>query len=66
MPTISERLKKLDSVDDANLMIGYRFLVTPRRKTADTKPALKKAAAGKHKASDSPRKLASKSVHKAI
>lgn len=43
MPTIAERLKELESVDDAGLMMGYRFLVTPRRKRSGAKVMCKKA-----------------------
>lgn len=63
MPTIAERLKELESVDDAGLMMGYRFLVTPRRKRAGTKAASKKPAR-KHKASAALRKPAIKPAHK--
>jgi hypothetical protein len=64
MPTIAERLKELESVDDAGLMTGYRFLVTPRRKRSGTKVMFKNAVAKKYKASGSSHKLVPKSVCK--
>jgi hypothetical protein len=64
MPTIAERLKKLDSVDDTGLMMGYRFLVTPRRKRSGTKPKFKKVDSRTSKAPASP-KVAARVLHAA-
>jgi hypothetical protein len=61
MPTIAERLKELDSVDDAGLMMGYRFLVTPRRRTS---AIVKKAPAKNYKASAASGKRTHKSVRR--
>jgi hypothetical protein len=60
IPAIADRLKELHSVNDSDPMMGYRFLVTPRRKRSGTKAILKKAAAKKYKASGSSYKLAQK------
>jgi len=50
MPTIAQRLKELERVNDADLMMGYRFLVTPRRKRSAAKRMAKKGSGGKPKA----------------
>jgi hypothetical protein len=53
MPTLEERIKEIESVDDSNLMMGYRFLtrLPRRRKRASSakvkKPHVKKLAAKK-------------------
>jgi len=45
MPTIEQRLKELDSVDDTGLMMGYHFLMTPRRKRSRARKVARKPAA---------------------
>jgi hypothetical protein len=64
MPTIAERLKKLESINDADLMMGYRFLVAPRRKRSGAKRMAKKASCGKRKISDSSQGIVRKSAGK--
>jgi len=57
MPTLEERIKEIESVDDSNLLMGYRFLtrLPGRRKRASSakakkasvkKPAAKRPRAG--------------------
>jgi hypothetical protein len=48
MPTIEERLKQLASVNDADLMMGYRFLVTRRRRRTAVKRSAAKRLASKN------------------
>jgi hypothetical protein len=64
MPSIAERLKKLESVDDSGLMMGYRFLINPRRARHRDRTMSKKAVAKKYKASGTLRKIARKPVSK--
>lgn len=67
--TISEHLKQLETVDDSQLLTGYRFLVTSRRKGLGTGASFKKMVAAKgakkRKASAGYRKTTAKPVHKA-
>jgi hypothetical protein len=64
MPTIAERLKEIKGVDDAGLLMGYRFLVNRRRKGSAVKAPAKKAVAKKFRASASSQKIDSKAASK--
>ena len=70
MPSIAERLKKLDSIDDSNLMMGYRFLVKSRRARRGVrttlKAGLKKVVAKKDKVSVSSHAAACKPASKKV
>jgi hypothetical protein len=61
--TMTEHLKQLESVDDSQLLTGYRFLVTSRRKNV-ARVASKKKAAKKRKVSSINRRSGAKAVSK--
>jgi hypothetical protein len=63
MPTIEERIKEIEKVDDANLLMGYRFLVSRGQKRSSAKAATKRAIT--KRASASSKQLGGKVIRKA-
>jgi hypothetical protein len=63
LASVTEYLKQLNAVDDSQLLTGYRFLVTSRRKSV-ARVAFKKKAAKKRNVSSVNRRSGAKAVSK--